>query len=152
MLKGGFAHIYIYIYIYLYIYINCQFTLNIDTKKRFRISSWHYLIRFTLSRAGAHCIHPQVGVHVIGADPGVWIGDMWHNFDLVLHPHCHTRQEPDPPWKQHPPHLQSGTLISKWWSFLFFSFFLSFFFFFFKKVGYFCAPAVRLHFSRYDYR
>lgn len=30
-----------------------------------------YLIGHTLPRARAHGIHPQVGVHVIGADPRV---------------------------------------------------------------------------------
>lgn len=72
------------------------------------MSRFRYLVGLALPRTRAHGIHPQVGVHVIGADPRVGVDDMRQDPRLVLHPHCRARHEPDPPWKQHPPHVQSA--------------------------------------------
>lgn len=46
-----------------------------------------YLVGVTLSRAGAHGVHPQVGVHVVGADARVRVRDLGQNSDVGLHPH-----------------------------------------------------------------
>lgn len=72
-----------------------------------------YLIRLTLPRARAHGVHPQVGVHVIGADARVGVGDVRQRSQPVFRPHRHARHEPDGAREQRPPHLRSGTQLNR---------------------------------------
>lgn len=72
-----------------------------------------YLIGLTLPRARAHGVHPQVGVHVIGADARMRVGDVRQRSQPVLRPQQHARQEPDGARKQRPPHLRSGTQLNR---------------------------------------
>lgn len=72
----------------------------------------HYLVRQAFSRTRAHGIHPKVGVHVVGTDARVGVGDVRQRSHLLpLRPHRHAgRQDPDRAREpQHPQHLRSGT-------------------------------------------
>lgn len=63
-----------------------------------------YLVSQALARARAHGVHPQVGVHVVGADARVRVGDGGHYSEQQLHPHARAREEPDPSRDQPPAH------------------------------------------------
>lgn len=77
-----------------------------------------HLVRFTLAHAGAHSIHPQVGVQVIRAQTCVRVHDFGHRHGHRSHTAAvHIKQcsvtmsqkKPDPSGKQHPPHLRRVT-------------------------------------------
>lgn len=77
-----------------------------------------HLVGFTLAHAGAHSIHPQVGVQVIWAQTCVGIHHFCHG-----HGHCAhaaaarikeysitmSQKKPNPSREQHPPHVRRVT-------------------------------------------
>ena len=69
---------------------------------------------FTLSGASAHRVHPEVGVHLVGADAGVRGGSAGHRRGAGVRPRAEVRQEPYPPREQHPPHGQREAERSEW--------------------------------------
>jgi len=71
-----------------------------------------YLVVFTLPSAGAHRVHPEVGVHLVGADAGVCPGGHGRGSGVHRRPGGEERQrEPYPPREQHPPHGQGGDSV-----------------------------------------
>lgn len=55
-------------------------TVTITDPLRWSISGFRnptHLVCFTLSLAGALGIHPEVGVHVVGADARMGVSDVW---------------------------------------------------------------------------
>lgn len=74
-----------------------------------------HLVGFALARAGAHRIHPQVGVQIIRTHTCVRIHHLCHGHQrhgchaAAVHEEQHKRKvserEPDPSREQHPPHV-----------------------------------------------
>lgn len=55
-------------------------TVTVTDPLRWSISGFRnptHLVCFTLSLAGALGIHPEVGVHVVGADACMGVSDVW---------------------------------------------------------------------------
>lgn len=67
-------------------------------------------IVFTLPLAGTHGIHPQVGVHLIGAHSRVWVNELWHSHRPDARVQSQkaevSDEKPNPSRIQHPPHVQ----------------------------------------------
>lgn len=105
---------------------NCVYAL---LSAHFTCSRLHYtvscgsthLVRFALAHAGAHSIHPQVGVQVVRAQTCVRVHHFCHRHGR--HGHCshaavvHIKEysitmpqkKPNPSGKQHPPHIRRVT-------------------------------------------
>ena len=85
-----------------------------------RLQATAHLVGFTLAHAGAHSIHPQVGVEVVRAQACVRVHHLGHGHGHGHRPHAAavhveensvtlSQEKPNPPGKQHPPHIRRVT-------------------------------------------
>lgn len=98
-------------------------TLHICTScslHHLQLQATAHLVGFTLAHAGAHSIHPQVGVEVVRAQACVRVHHLRHGHG---HGHCShaaavhveengvtlSQKKPNPSGKQHPPHIRRAT-------------------------------------------
>lgn len=73
------------------------------------------LVRFAFPRTGAHCVNPQIWVHVVWTNPCVGIRNSLQShafYALTVQKQKQnvSRHEPDPTRKEHPPHVERQKL------------------------------------------